>query len=171
MLKKKPVKPASAKTTEDKKTKKKSLSSEAPSKAKSVGRYYEAVGRRKRAIARVRLFTSDSSQSITEGNFIINNKSYKEYFPILALQKKIENPFLRLKSTKRFRGTVKVKGGGPTGQAEAVQHGIARALVLFDENFRKKLKKAGYLKRDPRKKERKKFGLKGARRAPQWRKR
>ena len=179
MPKKKPVKPArkageastKPKGLGGKKTKKKNLSSEAPSKARSVGRYYEAVGRRKRAIARVRLFTSDSSQSITEGNFIINNKSYKEYFPILALQKKIENPFLRLKSTKRFRGTVKVKGGGPTGQAEAVQHGIARALVLFDENFRKKLKKAGYLKRDPRKKERKKFGLKKARRAPQWRKR
>jgi small subunit ribosomal protein S9 len=152
-------------------TKKESLSSKAPSKAKGVGRYYEAVGRRKKAIARVRLFTSGLSQSITEGNFIINNKPYKEYFPILALQKKIENPFLRLKSTKRFKGIVKVKGGGPTGQAEAVQHGIARALVLFDDNFRKKLKKAGYLKRDPRKKERKKFGLKKARRAPQWRKR
>ena len=160
MLKKKPVKettkkkekPVSAKTAEDK-------------------RYYEAVGRRKRAIARVRLFTSGISQSITEGNLLINKKPYKEYFPTLALQKKIESPFLRLKSMKRFRGTVKVKGGGPTGQAEAVQHGISRALVLFDDNFRKKLKKSGYLKRDPRKKERKKFGLKGARRAPQWRKR
>lgn len=155
---------------EDKKTKKKSLSSKARRKS-SEGRYYEAVGRRKKAVARVRLFTSGASQSITEGNLIINNKPYKEYFPILALQKKIEAPFLRLKSTKRFKGTVKVKGGGPTGQADAVRHGIARALVLFDDNFRKKLKKAGYLKRDPRKKERKKFGLKKARRAPQWRKR
>jgi len=160
MPKKKPVKkitkkkekPASVKTAEDKK-------------------YYEAVGRRKKAIARVRLFTSGASQSIAEENLLINKKSYKEYFPILALQKRIESPFLRLKSMKRFRGTVKVKGGGPTGQAEAVQHGIARALVLFDDSFRKKLKKAGYLKRDPRKKERKKFGLKKARRAPQWRKR
>ena len=160
MPKKKPVKkttkkkekPVSTRTAEDKK-------------------YYEAVGRRKKAIARVRLFTSGASQSITEGNLIINNKPYKEYFPILALQKKIENPFQRLKSMKRFKGTVKVKGGGPTGQAEAVQHGISRALVLFDDSFRKKLKKAGYLKRDPRKKERKKFGLKKDRRAPQRRKR
>ena len=134
-------------------------------------KYYEAVGRRKRAIARVRLFTSGLSQSVGEGSFIINNKPYKEYFPFLALQKKVEAPFTRLKSLKRFRGTVKVKGGGSTGQAEAVSHGIARALVIFDENFRKKLKKSGYLKRDPRKKERKKFGLKKARRAPQWRKR
>lgn len=166
-----PKKSPSAKATEDKKTKRKNLSSEARRKSSEGRKYYEAVGRRKKAIARVRLFTSGASQSITEGNLIINNKPYKEYFPILALQKKIENPFLRLKSTKRFKGTVKVKGGGPTGQADAVQHGIARALVLFDDNFRKKLKKAGYLKRDPRKKERKKFGLKKARRAPQWRKR
>jgi len=160
MLKKKPVKKTMKK-------KEKSVST----KTAEDKKYYEAVGRRKKAIARVRLFTSGTSQSITEGNLIINNKPYKEYFPILALQKKIENPFLKLKSTKRFKGTVKVKGGGPTGQADAVRHGIARALVLFDDNFRKKLKKAGYLKRDPRKKERKKFGLKKARRAPQWRKR
>lgn len=134
-------------------------------------KYSEAVGRRKRAVARVRVFTSSPSQSIGEGNFLINNKPYKEYFPTLALQKIIEAPFIKLKSLNRFNGTVKVRGGGPTGQAEATRHGIARALVLFDDNFKKKLKKAGYLTRDPRKKERKKFGLKGARRAPQWRKR
>lgn len=138
---------------------------------KEEKKYYEAVGRRKRAVARVRIFTSDPFQSIGQGNFLINNKPYKEYFSFLALQKIIEAPFIRLKSLNRFSGSIKVKGGGPSGQAEAVQHGIARALVLFDENFRKKLKKSGYLKRDPRKKERKKFGLKGARRAPQWRKR
>lgn len=133
-------------------------------KKKLNKKYYEAVGRRKRAIARVRLFTG-------QGDFLINNKPYKEYFPGLGLQKKIEAPFERLNSLNKFKGTVKIKGGGPTGQAEAVQHGIARALVLFDANFRKRLKKSGYLKRDPRKKERKKFGLKKARRAPQWRKR
>jgi small subunit ribosomal protein S9 len=159
------------KAMEVKKPKKKSLSSEARSKAKSVGRYYEAVGRRKKAIARVRLFSSSPSQSIDQGNLLINNKPYKEYFPSLALQQSVENPFLRLKLMKRFKGTVKVKGGGPTGQAEAIRHGIARALILFDESFRTKLKKAGYLKRDPRKKERKKFGLKKARRGPQWSKR
>ena len=134
-------------------------------------RYYEAVGRRKRAIARVRLFTADPSQSLKEGNLLINDKPYKEYFPILSLQKKVESPFTRLKSLSRFRATVKVKGGGLTGQAEAVRHGFSRALILFDENFRKKLKKSGYLTRDPRKKERKKFGLKKARKAPQWSKR
>jgi small subunit ribosomal protein S9 len=138
---------------------------------KEERKYYEAVGRRKKAVARVRIFTSGPSQSVGEGNVKINNKPYKEYFPSLGLQKIVEAPFIRLKSINRFNGSVKVKGGGPAGQAEAVRHGIARALVLFDDNFRKKLKKAGYLKRDPRKKERKKFGLKKARRAPQWRKR
>lgn len=140
-------------------------------KIKKAEKYYEAVGRRKRAIARVRLFTSGPGESINKGNLLINNKPYKEYFSILALQKTIEEPFTRLKSINRFRGVVKVKGGGSRGQAEAVRHGIARALVLFDDNFRKRLKKSGYLTRDPRKIERKKFGLRKARRASQWRKR
>jgi len=144
---------------------------EKKNKEKKNNKYYEAVGRRKRAVARVRLFSVGPSQSINAGNFIVNNKPYKEYFPIFSLQKVIESPFVKLKAIAQFRGTVKVRGGGPSGQAEAIRHGIARALVLFDESFRKKLKKAGYLKRDPREKERKKFGLKGARRAPQWSKR
>jgi len=87
------------------------------------------------------------------------------------LQQIIELPFTKLKSENRFNGTVKVSGGGIAGQAEAVRHGVSRALILFDVNFRKKLKKAGYLKRDPREKERRKFGLKKARKAPQWSKR
>jgi len=144
---------------------------EKKNKEKKNNKYYEAVGRRKRAVARVRLFSVGPSQSINAGNFIVNNKPYKEYFPIFSLQKVIESPFVKLKAIAQFKGTAKVKGGGPSGQAEAIRHGIARALVLFDESFRKKLKKAGYLKRDPREKERKKFGLKGARRAPQWSKR
>jgi small subunit ribosomal protein S9 len=131
---------------------------------KEVKKYYEAVGRRKRAIARVRLF-------IGQGDLLINNKPYKEYFTTLALQQSVEGPFQRLELMKKFKTTIKVKGGGPTGQAEAVRHGIARALILFDKDFRKNLKKAGYLKRDPRKKERKKFGLKKARKGPQWSKR
>jgi len=134
-------------------------------------RYYEAVGRRKTSIARVRLFASGPSKSIEQGNLLINDKPYKEYFPTLFLQKRVEGPLLRLKSINRFKGTIKVKGGGLTGQADATRHGIARALVVFDINFRKKLKKSGYLTRDHRKKERKKFGLKKARRAPQWSKR
>lgn len=134
--------------------------------------YFEAIGRRKTAVARVRLFTSSPSQSAMEGNLVINNdKKYKEFFPTSELQRIIEAPLGCLKSLNRFRATVKVKGGGTKGQAEAISHGLARALVLFDLNFRKKLKKAGYLTRDPRKKERKKYGLKKARRAPQWSKR
>jgi len=138
---------------------------------KKKKKYFEAVGRRKEAVARVRLYTSNPAESIAEGNLIINDLPYKKFFPLLELQKIIEAPFECLKSLKRFRATVKVKGGGIRGQAEAIRHGIARALVLFDSNFRKRLKKAGYLTRDPRKKERKKFGLKKARRGPQWSKR
>lgn len=133
--------------------------------------YFEGIGRRKRAIARVRLFTCGPSQSVEVGNFSVNNKNYKEYFPTLTLQRIVEDPFVRLKSINRFTGTVKATGGGINAQAEAVRHGTSRALILFDINFRKKLKKSGFLKRDPREVERKKFGLKKARRAPQWSKR
>lgn len=133
--------------------------------------YFEAVGRRKTAIARVRLYTSSPAQSIGEGNLLINDRPYKNYFPTLILQNMVESPFIRLKSINRFKGTVKVKGGGVTAQAEAIRHGFSRTLVLFDINFRKKLKKAGFLTRDSREVERKKFGLKKARRGPQWSKR
>jgi small subunit ribosomal protein S9 len=133
--------------------------------------YFEGVGRRKRAVARVRIFTCGPSQSVETGNFSVNNKNYKDYFPTITLQKTLEDPFIKLKSANRFMGTAKVNGGGINAQAEAVRHGLSRALVLFDINFRKKLKKSGYLKRDPREVERKKFGLKKARRAPQWSKR
>ena len=140
--------------------------------AKEVSKnYFEGTGRRKRAVARVRIFSSGASQSIEEGIFLINGKKYKEYFPTLNLQRTVEGPFIKLKSLNRFTGTVKVKGGGINAQAEAVRHGTSRALILFDVNFRKKLKKCGFLKRDPREVERKKFGLKKARRAPQWSKR
>ena len=134
-------------------------------------KYYEAVGRRKRSIARVRLVSAGLDKSVKKGNLLINDKPYKEYFSILSLQKKVEAPFARLKALSMFGGTVKVKGGGIAGQAGAVQHGISRALIVFDDGFRKKLKKSGYLTRDSRVKERKKFGLKKARKAPQWSKR
>ncbi len=133
--------------------------------------YLQTVGRRKTAVARVRLFTSSPARSVEEGNLLINNRPYKEYFPTPNLQKTIEAPFIKLKSLNRFSGTIKVKGGGITGQAEAIRHGLSRALVLFDINFRKKLKKSGYLTRDARAVERKKFGFKKARRRPQWSKR
>lgn len=143
----------------------------APTPKSKKAQYFEAVGRRKRAVARVRLYTVDSTESMETGNFSINDKNYKVYFPTAILQQTVESPFTKLKSTNKFSGTVKVKGGGISGQAEAVRHGISRALILFDINFRKKLKKLGFLKRDPREKERRKFGLKKARKAPQWSKR
>lgn len=134
-------------------------------------KYYGAVGRRKRSVAIVRLFTASPLQSALEGNLTVNDKPYKQFFPVLELQKVVESPLIRLKSLNRFRATIKVRGGGIRGQAEAIRHGLSRTLVLFDSNFRKKLKKAGFLTRDSREKERKKFGLKKARRAPQWTKR
>ena len=138
---------------------------------KKDGKYHEAIGRRKSASARIRLFTSGPFQPTIEGNIVINGKPYKDYFPTLELQRIVDAPLARLKSLNRFRVTAKVKGGGIRGQADAIRHGLSRALVLFDINFRKKLKKAGYLTRDSRAKERRKFGLKKARRAPQWTKR
>jgi small subunit ribosomal protein S9 len=144
---------------------------EPKTKSSKKVQYYEAVGRRKRAVARVRIYTANPSESISAGNFTINEKPYKEYFSTVLLHEVVESPFSRLKLMDKFNGTAKVRGGGVSGQAEAVRHGISRALILFDINFRKRLKKFGFLKRDPREKERRKFGLKKARRAPQWSKR
>lgn len=127
-------------------------------------RYFEAVGRRKTSVARVRLFTK-------AGDFLVNDKPYGTYFPTLDLQKIVEDALQKMKLFGRFRVSVKVSGGGIHGQAEAVRHGLARCLVKFNQDFRKRLKRAGFLKRDPRMRERKKFGLKKARKAPQWAKR
>ena len=128
-------------------------------------RYLEAVGRRKTAVARVRLFTSGKSE------IIVNGKKYKDYFPTLLLQKAVEAPLEKISCLDKFRFTIKISGGGISGQAEACRHGIARTLVALNPYFRKRLKKAGFLTRDSRAKERKKFGLKRARKAPQWSKR
>ncbi|MBI4101659.1 MAG: 30S ribosomal protein S9 [Candidatus Nealsonbacteria bacterium] len=127
-------------------------------------KYLEAVGRRKTAIARVRLFPKG------EPTFRINSKDLTAYFPSPDLQK-IAKEGLALVECDKFGAEARVRGGGSHAQAEAIRHGVARSLVLFDPEFRKKLKKAGFLKRDPRVKERKKPGLKRARRAPQWAKR
>ena len=154
----------------EKKTKKETVKKKTAS-VKKPKLYYETVGRRKRAIARVRLFTSSPTESAKEGSIIINDKALKDFFTTAELQEIVKDPLTKLKSINRFTATIKVKGGGIKGQAEAVRHGLARALVLFDINFRKKLKKVGYLTRDARVKERKKYGLKKARRAPQWSKR
>ena len=142
-------------------------------KAGKKEKYYEAVGRRKESIAITRLYTKKSTDMIDGDHalIIVNGKDYREYFTDKTLQSIVESPLRKLKSTNRFKATVKVSGGGSSGQADAVKHGISRTLVLFDLNFRKKLKKSGFLTRDPRVKERRKYGLKKARKAPQWQKR
>ena len=132
---------------------------------KTKDKYFEAVGRRKTATARVRVF-GDSKNSV-----LINEKSLSDYFPQAVHQKNVLDPLKTGEDQGTFKITVKVKGGGISAQSEAIRHGIARALVLVDSENRKPLKKAGFLKRDPRSKERKKPGLKKARKAGQWSKR
>ena len=136
-------------------------------------KYYEAIGRRKRSIARVRLMTRKAGDKITEDSALmtINGKDYTDYFLDKNLIMRVETPLRRLKSLSRFKVTVLVNGGGISGQADAVRHGISRTLELFDANFRKKLKKAGFLTRDSRKVERKMPGLKKSRKGPRWAKR
>ncbi len=137
-------------------------------------KYYEAVGRRKESTARVRVFTkksTDKQVSEDKAIIVVNEKPYYEYFGSTQLQNIIESPLKKLKSLNRFKATVVVYGGGIAGQAGAIKFGLSRALVLFDPNFSKKLRKAGYLTRDARVKERRKYGLKKARKAPQWSKR
>lgn len=132
--------------------------------AKRPERYFESVGRRKTAVARTRLFTRT-------GDFAVNGQPYTNYFPTSDLQRIVEDALKKMKLWERFRISVKVSGGGNHAQAQAVRHALARCLVKFNPDFRKRLKRAGFLTRDPRAKERKKFGLKKARRAPQWQKR
>lgn len=152
--------------TEAKKEKKE----KAPVLPPKIRKYFEAVGRRKTATARVRLFTTRPFEG-EEGKIIINGKTYKLYFPLMELQQTVEASLTKLKSLNRFEVEAKVMGGGIRAQAEAIRHGLARVLVKFNADFRKKLKRAGYIKRDPRMKKRKKYGLKKARKAPQWAKR
>jgi small subunit ribosomal protein S9 len=128
-------------------------------------KYIEAIGRRKTATARVRMVEA-AKQSV-----VVNEKSSDEYFPTEILRGRAQEVFEGLEINQKFTVTAKVSGGGIASQAEALRHGIARALVLFATEHRKTLKKAGFLKRDPREKERRKFGLKKARKSPQWSKR
>lgn len=127
--------------------------------------YIRTVGRRKTAVARVRLFKNG------KGQITINEKDWKVYFPTAYQQHTVFNPLKLTGQTDNIDFTIKVIGGGIKSQAEAVRHGIARALLKFNEDFKASLKRAGFLTRDSRKKERKKPGLKRARRAPQWKKR
>lgn len=134
--------------------------------AKQEQKYLEGVGRRKTAVARVRFYPSNREG----GDFVINGVDYKKYFPLARYKQSAVSP-LRLLKEKGGQIEVKVKGGGVMAQAEAVKLGLARALVKFDPDLKKELRAFGYLTRDPRMVERKKYGLKKARRAPQWTKR
>ena len=125
---------------------------------------YIGTGRRKKSIARVRLVPG-------EGKVTINKRDIENYFGLETLRVIVNQPLVLTGTKEKFDVLVNVNGGGFTGQAGAIRHGIARALVKADENLRPELKKAGFLTRDPRMKERKKYGLKKARRSPQFSKR
>lgn len=127
--------------------------------------YTGATGRRKTSVARVRI-TPASKLSVE-----VNGKEFEAYFPTAELRKVVTSVFEAEGATDKYKVTAVLKGGGISSQAQALRHGIARALVAADEGLRTKLKVKGYLKRDPRAKERRKFGLKKARKAPQWSKR
>jgi small subunit ribosomal protein S9 len=132
---------------------------------KTEEKFWQAIGRRKTSVAQVKIFESK------EKVFLVNEKPLETYFPLFEMQKIVKSPLELVKCENKFKILAKVQGGGVNSQAEAIRHAISRALVLYNPNFRKKLKKAGFLKRDQRVKERKKPGLKRARRAPQWQKR
>ena len=129
-----------------------------------TGKYYEGIGRRKSAVARVRLFSGG-------GGFTVNEKPATEYFGLPSLVTQVLSPLKATQNEERFTVTVHVNGGGPVGQSDAVSLGLARALLAADATFKGALRKAGLLTRDPREKERKKPGLKKARKAKQYTKR
>jgi small subunit ribosomal protein S9 len=131
-----------------------------------AGVYYEGVGRRKAATARVRLYTGEN-----QGQIIVNGKPVDEYFTRLGDTDKIREPLKVVGLEDNFYVSVLVKGGGVTGQTGAILHGLARALLKSDPELRSAMRRGGFLTRDPRVKERKKPGLKRARKAPQYTKR
>ena len=126
--------------------------------------YFYGTGRRKKSIARVRVYPGT-------GSITINGRDIDQYFGLETLKLIVNQPFTTTDTVGKFDIVANVRGGGISGQAGAIRHGVARALVTADEAFKPLLKKAGLLTRDPRMKERKKYGLKGARRAPQFSKR
>lgn len=126
--------------------------------------YFYGTGRRKSSVARVRVYNGT-------GKVTVNGRDIDDYFGLETLKVIVRQPLTITNNTDKFDIVCSVTGGGVTGQAGAIRHGISRALLQFDENLRPELKKAGLLTRDPRMKERKKYGLKGARRAPQFSKR
>ena len=133
--------------------------------AEATQQYYYGTGKRKTAIARVRLYADDG------GPIIVNGKPMDEYFGWSTWQRVVTDAFQVTGTLNRFRVVAKVIGGGVNGQAEAIRHGITRALIVFDPNMKPALRRAGFVTRDARIKESKKYGLKRARRAPQYTKR
>ncbi len=126
--------------------------------------YFYGTGRRKSSVARVRLYAGT-------GKITVNDRDIDDYFGLETLKLIVRQPLALTETSEKFDVVCRVAGGGVTGQAGAIRHGIARALLQSDDQLRPALKKAGFLTRDPRMKERKKYGLKGARRAPQFSKR
>ena len=126
--------------------------------------YFYGTGRRKKSVARVRVYAGS-------GKITINNRDIDDYFGLETLKLIVRQPLALTGTADKFDIVCNVQGGGVTGQAGAIRHGLSRALLQYDENLRPALKKAGVLTRDPRMKERKKYGLKAARRAPQFSKR
>ena len=126
--------------------------------------YFYGTGRRKSSVARVRVYNGT-------GKITINDRDIDEYFGLETLKLIVRSPLAVAGVEDKFDIVVRVVGGGISGQAGAIRHGLSRALLQYDENLRPSLKKAGFLTRDPRMKERKKYGLKAARRAPQFSKR
>lgn len=132
---------------------------------KSTAKYVEAVGRRKTAIARVR------ATEASKNSFKINDRDLESYFGTIELQSIVNAPLNREGFVTKYAVSAKVVGGGTHAQAEAIRHGLSRIIVMQDAEQKSELKKMGYIRRDPRKKERKHFGLKKARKASQWSKR
>lgn len=145
---------------------------------KTAGVYIEAIGRRKTSVARVRYFAKSDLSALpirqagkeAESGIIVNGKKLREYFPTDELMGIVESPIKKTKLGK-YKITAKLSGGGIHSQAEALRHGISRALIESNAKLKGELKLLGFLTRDPRMKERRKFGLKKARKAPQWSKR
>ena len=133
--------------------------------SESQQEYYYGTGKRKTAIAKVRLYLDDG------GPIIVNGKTMEEFFNWNPWQLEILEPFRATDTVNRFRVNARVLGGGVHAQAQAIRHGIARALVVYDESLKPPLRQAGFITRDSRIKESKKYGLKRARRAPQYTKR
>jgi len=159
---------ATKKLTEKKnKTVKKKSEKKVVKKAVKEEHYFYAVGRRKTAVAKIKLFPSKNTQNA----ITTNGKKAEDYFPIKRLVDIVYMPFTSIGESTHFKVEIKLTGGGTSAQAEASRLGIARALIIFDETLKKLLKDEGFLTRDSRKVERKKAGLKKARRAPQWSKR